>query len=365
MPLTQAALLQPCTACAAGTFAASTNSTVCSTCPAGSFAGGSASTCQQCGPGYNAAVAGSASCSPCGPGFFQPLVGAATCTPCRVGSFAATSNATACHACAAGFSTNGQEGASACARCPPGTLPTSLANNITVCQDCPPGTYAPEDAGSCSLCPRGYYSDVPRSTSCTRCGSGTTVREAANSSLECVGFSSSRVTFATPIADALTNISVEFIAHMPLVAGESVWLALPGFSLQRADGTLCCLALSCDCALAGALTGASSSVFAAHWHNATEERPHEAIRLRVTAAIAPLTRVSLTVAASGAVLGVRLPMMGLRRCRAAAAPGGGGDEGKDCLSLSTDAVGGAVDRPVPVEDAPLVGSFAQSSTLQW
>jgi len=187
-----------------------------------------------------------------------------------------------------------------------------------------------------------------------------------------VGLSGSVATFAKPHADALTSLALEFVPHMPLALDESVWVGLPGFELSAGgqDGLG-----GGGGALEVELTGPASGWFRATWQNASEERPYESVRLRVTSSVAALAPVSVTLAASaGAALGMggggskgglRVPAVGLRRCDAAAGPGDGFSLAKKCLSLSTDAAAGPVPVPVPVLEAPAIGSYGRSSTVQW
>lgn len=165
-----------------------------------------------------------------------------------------------------------------------------------------------------------------------------------------------------PLADALTSLQLEFVPHMMLESGESVWLGLPGFTLNRHSQDEATVGLA-----RVELSGPSSDSFLGTWENATEERPFESVRLHVTSPVAALAPVALTIAAStdtsGA--GLRVPTLGLRRCDSIPRVGDGYELAKECLTLSTDAAAGPVPMPVPVEQAPAIGSFGRSSTVQW
>lgn len=179
-----------------------------------------------------------------------------------------------------------------------------------------------------------------------------------------MGLSDSTVSLGVPLADALTSLQLEFVPHMTLALGESVWLGLPGFSLSRDP-----LGDSSGGYTTVDLDGHSSDSFRATWENATEERPYESVRLRVTSAVTALAPVALTIAASAGTStssgALRVPALGLRMCDGPPGVGDGGKIAKECLSLSTDAAAGPVPIPVPVEQAPAVGSFGRSSTVQW
>ena len=175
---------------------------------------------------------------------------------------------------------------------------------------------------------------------------------------ECVAFESTSVVLGQPLADALSGLELDFVPHMEIATDESVWLGLPGFSihLNGING------VGEDGVIAVELAGMSSDLFLATWENATEERPFEALRLRVKGYLPALERLALRLANGVAV---RVPMLGMRRCQARAGLSEGKDIGKKCVSLSTDAASGPVRSPVPVENAPVVGSFGGSSTVQW
>jgi len=164
------------------------------------------------------------------------------------------------------------------------------------------------------------------------------------------------VTLSNPLADALSSLYLEFVPQMALQVGESVWLGLPSFSL---------LGGGAGGAIAVALTGVSNGSFVATWVNATQERPVESVRLHVTAHLVALAPQSLTIAAaaSGGGGGLRVPTLGLRRCDVSV--GEGAEIAKKCMSLSTDAAEGPVQTAVAIENAPAVGSFGSSSTVQW
>ena len=169
------------------------------------------------------------------------------------------------------------------------------------------------------------------------------------------------MTLSNPLADALSSLYLEFVPQMALQVGESVWLGLPSFSLLGGDegggGT--------GGAITVALTGVSSGSFVATWEIATQERPVESVRLHVTAHLVALAPQSLTIAAaaSGKGGGLRVPTLGLRRCDVSV--GEGAEIAKKCMSLSTDAAEGPVQTAVAIENAPAVGSFGSSSTVQW
>ena len=169
------------------------------------------------------------------------------------------------------------------------------------------------------------------------------------------------MTLSNPLADALSSLYLEFVPQMALQVGESVWLGLPSFSLlgggEEGGGA--------GGAIAVALTGVSNGSFVATWVNATQERPVESVRLHVTSHLVALAPQSLTIAAAASGGGgvVRVPTLGLRRCDAAV--GEGTEIAKKCMSLSTDAAEGPVQTGVAIENAPAVGSFGSSSTVQW
>ena len=344
--------LQPCTSCPSGTYALVAGSTTCATCSPGSFSSHGASSCTLCAPGSSAVYPGSAGCTACGAGFFQRHHGQSTCHMCPSGYFTDVDNSTSCKQCAPGFTTNGSAGAHTCFACPAGKTLVG-ANSSAGCKYCSPGSFAGPGASNCSLCAPGSYAVESGSASCTPCAIGTTQRSGANSSSECVSFTDSFVTLSLPLADAVSALDLAFVPHMSLLPDDDVWLGLPGFALAEGapdDGSPTPIAI----------TGSSSSSFKAFWEPATEQRPFESLRLHVVNAVPSLTPVSLFVAGI-----LRVPALGLRRCETLPGVPEGGDVGKKCVSLSTNAATGAVLSPVPVEKAPVVGSFGASSTVQW
>ena len=136
--------------CAPGTYSA-TGMEPCTACAPGSFANAEGQTsCTLCAPGTYAADAGRSACSPCDPGFFTDAQGQQLCSPCTAacasGEYLASACTPAadatCAACDASCTTCSGPGAAACTACASGDAPVGGA--------CVPGcTAAP--ASGCRL----------------------------------------------------------------------------------------------------------------------------------------------------------------------------------------------------------------------
>ena len=144
-----------CTACAAGTFAASsggTSSASCLACPAGTYAATGAIACTSCPPGITTTgmQAGSASvaaCTTCAAGYAGTVTSpgttsAAGCVPCAGGTAAAAGSAS-CAVCGNGTHSYG---GSACSPCAAGSAPAAYAPSSSSCAPSATLSAGPADA---------------------------------------------------------------------------------------------------------------------------------------------------------------------------------------------------------------------------
>jgi hypothetical protein len=133
----------PCSGCPSGTFSivvGATSATVCSTCAAGSVTN-------------TLAQPGGTSCTGCAVGRFSPN-STVPCTQCIPGKISVS------------------RGAQACASCPDGSVPNTLAQpGGTSCTACAAGRFSPQSNATmpCSGCPSGTFSIVVGATSATVC----------------------------------------------------------------------------------------------------------------------------------------------------------------------------------------------------
>lgn len=156
-----------CLFCKAGKYAYTLGMSACLSCPAGFYNSAVGMTeCAECGAGTYSS-SGTSACSDCGVGKYSASRGAPSCRSCPAGTYASTMGRTECAVCEAGTYSSG--GSTTCSDCAAGKYSTFHAS---ICRDCPPGSFAMSQGQSmCELCPAGTYTDQPGSTSCIRCTS--------------------------------------------------------------------------------------------------------------------------------------------------------------------------------------------------
>lgn len=154
-----------CSACPAGSYSASTGTSVCDKCLAGLSCPASSTTstaCVLCGKGKYS-TPGTA-CLSCQAGSHASSVGMSECAVCEPGTFSSAGSVT-CSDCDAGkYSTFH---AASCRSCPPGTF--SRSQGQPQCDPCPAGTFSSTTGASiCTACTNDHFS-VPGATSCQTC----------------------------------------------------------------------------------------------------------------------------------------------------------------------------------------------------
>jgi len=174
-----------CTACLAGTFAATGAEATCELCPAGKFAPDPGSLeCHNCTAGYLCVEGASApqpcpggkhadpgvlesvgflsnltsDCTVCGPGTLCP-VGSAEPANCSAGTYNNASEQQTCTPCERG-KYQSSPGATQCATCPVG----SYSANVLSCEPCQVGEYCEEGATVGTRCPLVHSTTMGRGT---------------------------------------------------------------------------------------------------------------------------------------------------------------------------------------------------------
>ena len=142
-----------------------------------------ATSCLDCGAGFYSDRRGQASCLPCIPGNYLDEVGKTLCKECATDTYSKErSRTTSCQVCAAGRSSD--PGSTKCSSCTAGTVIDANDQCIT----CEAGTYTaiPNQRGECKTCPKGYYQNSPKQTSCFPCIPSTFANiEASTSCIKC------------------------------------------------------------------------------------------------------------------------------------------------------------------------------------
>ena len=191
--------VSPCAACAIGSSSPG-GSAVCSACPAGSFAASMGSpTCTACPAGSYSAATGASNCSLCPSGTFSNATNATnatTCSSCVVG-YGSFGGSSACYILACSAGSYLASTSTACATCAAGSFSVGNASNCSMCQG---GTFSVGGASSCSTCQGGTFS-VGNASACTPCPTGT--YSAALGQTTCVNCPS----FASPSVSGLTSIT--------------------------------------------------------------------------------------------------------------------------------------------------------------
>ena len=105
------------------------------------------------------------------------------CAKCPPGSISTTVNSATCYACQAGEYQD-KEGQTSCKKCAAGTY--SYANSKS-CTACPEGTYSDKEgtAKSCTACAAGTYASGTGNTSCSQCAAGSYSDKGASSCTKC------------------------------------------------------------------------------------------------------------------------------------------------------------------------------------
>ena len=228
----------PCTECAAGTFAVA-SSTVCTECPQNSTSPVSSTSINACvgNPGYTGSgagpfppcavgtyktLAGNQTCTNCGAGMYSTSVAAtaaAVCTSCGAGTYSVVSATSTCTNCAAGkwSSMLGVSFDFYCVGCAPGSTSPGGSSNIGACvanagytgqgviiDACTAGKFkAVSGSEACADCATGKYSATSAATACQTCPPNTQAPAGSTAMHACVadaGYSGSGLNVSMCVA---------------------------------------------------------------------------------------------------------------------------------------------------------------------
>ena len=167
-----------CLACAPGTIAPQTGSSVCSACSLGRYQDQTVQplpqSCSFCQPGTSSSVLGATVCAACAAGRAAPDSGYATCEVCPPGSYTMGNRSAACLQCARGTASNatGYWSPVGCPVCQAGSEQLGFGNAI--CVQCALGQYSEVGVGVCQQCPVNSYSPSVAATTCLPCNDPVT-----------------------------------------------------------------------------------------------------------------------------------------------------------------------------------------------
>ena len=159
-----------CSACGAGFFSASTNSSTCTACSPGTYQDqGSQTSCKDCATGTYQDQTGQTSCSACPQDKPNSALGSdalGDCSSCpNVADFMDSNEQ--CVSCPTGWAFSSDQ---CVENCPSGHKRPS--NNY--CQSCEAGRFAAgTDPSTCTLCAAGQFQDDAGQASCEACGANT------------------------------------------------------------------------------------------------------------------------------------------------------------------------------------------------